>query len=154
LDLDAHCGGGTYSLVKDDARIVHVDVSVSRFDSYVPDGVSSLWLIENGAAYLPTIANSVLPRLRGPFDLCLYNAGMDPHENCATGGLSGITTEILAERERMVFEWARSTGTPIAFVLAGGYVGDKLSQSELVHLHRLTINAAAGQPAEEATCAS
>ena len=50
LDLDAHCGGGTASLIADEPRIWHVDVS-------------------------------------------------DPSEACDTGGLTGITTEILAARD-------------------------------------------------------
>jgi len=153
LDLDAHCGGGTYSIIKDDDRIACLDISVSGFDEYKPEGDSTLTLVSRADEYLRVIGG-LLPDEPARFDLCLYNAGMDPHENCDVGGLPGITTEILAARERIVFDWARVTKTPIAFVLAGGYVGSKLSQSELVHLHRLTINAAAGQPAEETTCAS
>jgi acetoin utilization deacetylase AcuC-like enzyme len=34
LDFDAHCGGGTRSLIEDDPRIWQIDVSVSRFDGY------------------------------------------------------------------------------------------------------------------------
>ena len=37
IDLDAHCGGGTVSMVED-LDIVHVDVSVSTFDRYEPHG--------------------------------------------------------------------------------------------------------------------
>ena len=69
---------------------------------------------------------------------------MDPHEGCPVGGLAGITTEIIAERERMVFDWCRAQGLPVAFVLAGGYTGPALDQRGLVELHRLTIAAAAG----------
>lgn len=76
------------------------------------------------------------------FGLVIYNAGMDPYEGCAVGGLRGITADILAERERIVFEWCRSLSIPVAFVLAGGYVGPNLTKSELVDLHRLTISAA------------
>jgi hypothetical protein len=68
---------------------------------------------------------------------------MDPHEGSAVGGLAGITEEILAERERLVFAWLRARAIPVAFVLAGGYVGPRLSQEKLVALHRLTVAAAA-----------
>jgi acetoin utilization deacetylase AcuC-like enzyme len=67
---------------------------------------------------------------------------MDPHQSSA-GGLTGITTDVLASREQMVFEWARTQGIPIAFVLAGGYLGRGLDRAGLVALHRLTIAAAA-----------
>ena len=84
-------------------------------------------------------------RRRGPhFDLCLYNAGMDPFEGCDTGGLTGITSEMLLARERLVFDWCRERELPIAFVLAGGYVGGRLDEQGLVDLHRLTLSAAIG----------
>ncbi|HEX6605699.1 MAG TPA: hypothetical protein VF276_02180, partial [Chloroflexia bacterium] len=77
------------------------------------------------------------------FDLCLYNAGMDPYGECLNGGLAGINTAILAERERLVFAWCREQRIPVAFVLAGGYVGGRLTAASLVALHRLTLAAAA-----------
>jgi acetoin utilization deacetylase AcuC-like enzyme len=146
LDLDAHCGGGTHSLVKDDARIRHADVAVNAFDVYAPVAPNTLELIGDADRYLPAIA-SLLTRLEASgtrFDLCLYNAGMDPYEGCEIGGLPGITFATLAARERVVFDWARRVGVPIAFVLAGGYTGARLSEAELVDLHRLTLAAAAG----------
>jgi hypothetical protein len=50
------------------------------------------------------------------FDLCLYNAGIDPHEDCPTGGLSGITRDVLSRRERLVFDWCRARRLPVSFV--------------------------------------
>jgi hypothetical protein len=41
-----------------------------------------------------------------------------------------------------VFEWCRQSGIPVAFVLAGGYVGPGLDEEGLVGLHRLTLDAA------------
>ena len=144
LDLDAHCGGGTHSLIKDDARIWQVDVSVNEFDSHGSTEHSTLSLVDSANDYLPTIDRELkrLLRTAPKFDLCLYNAGVDPHERCAIGGLSGITTGVLAKREMMVFEWCLVNRVPVAFVLAGGYVGPDLTQEELVLLHRLTIEAA------------
>ena len=85
------------------------------------------------------------------FDIAIYNAGMDPHQG-SMGGLDGITFSMLAERERMVFEWARRRALPVAFALAGGYVSEALMQGDLVGLHRLTLASAAlansGRPLE------
>ena len=53
-----------------------------------------------------------------------------------------MTAAILAERDRIVFAWAARHACLVAFVLAGGYVGDRLSQTTLVALHRQTIAAA------------
>ena len=81
------------------------------------------------------------------FDLCIYNACMDPFEGCPVGGLKGITRHILSEREARVFNWCAGKKLPIAFVLAGGYLGAGLDEAGLVSLHRLTL-AAASQSAK------
>lgn len=77
------------------------------------------------------------------FDLCIYNAGMDPHEDCSTGGLAGITREVLAESEKVVFSWCKRRRLPVAFVLAGGYASPRLDKAGLVELQRLTLAQAA-----------
>ncbi|HVA88455.1 MAG TPA: hypothetical protein VNL71_01300 [Chloroflexota bacterium] len=144
LDLDAHCGGGTQSLVADNPRIWHVDVAVDAYDRYEPSPRCSLTLVEEARDYLESIAARlvVLEREAPRFDLCLYNAGMDPAQDCAIGGLPGITETVLRERETMVFSWCRQRRIPVAFVPAGGYVGPRLDRDGLVTLHRLTLEAA------------
>jgi acetoin utilization deacetylase AcuC-like enzyme len=141
LDLDAHCGGGTHSIIDGDDRIRQVDVSVNIVDAYWMNGSNTLDIIRDADKYLPTI-EARLAEL-GAFDLCLYNSGMDADERCAVGGFPGITAEVLKQREEMVFAWSKKKGIPIAFVLAGGYCGDSLAQDELVALHRYTIESAA-----------
>jgi hypothetical protein len=49
---------------------------------------------------------------------------------------------MLCAREQLVFDWCREREWPIAFVLAGGYKGDRLTKEGLVDLHRLTLSAA------------
>lgn len=147
LDLDAHCGGGTVSLIARDPRVWQVDVSVSFFDTYDSQKRFLLRLVESSREYLSVIEEVLQEvRRRGPrFDLCLYNAGMDPFEGCLIGGLEGITRQTIAARERMVFDWCRDRRIPVAFVQAGGYVGARLDEKGLVGLHRLTLEAAVGQ---------
>jgi acetoin utilization deacetylase AcuC-like enzyme len=151
LDLDAHCGGGTAAIVRGWQDVVHVDVSVSAFDRYDrdKDGRSSLDVVTSATDYLPTIARRLRALHDLSFDLVIYNAGMDPHQ-ASPGGIPGITFATLAERERLVFAWARDRRLPVAFTLAGGYLSPDLSQDDLVGLHRLTITAAgianAGHP--------
>ena len=144
LDLDAHCGGGTFELLRDDPAVQQVDLAVSAYDSYRPSERMRLDVIDRADDYLPTLRarlDALSGRVPG-FDLVLYNAGMDPYEGCAVGGLVGMTRDVLRERERMVFDWCRSEGLPVAFVLAGGYTSPRVTQEELVELHRLTISAA------------
>lgn len=146
LDLDAHCGGGTQALLGDLGGVWHVDVSVSDYDAYEPGPRGSLTIVRDAATYLATIAARLeqVAAAGVKFDLCLYNAGMDPCEDSAEDGLPGISAAMLAARESMVFAWCRRHGVPVAFVLAGGYVSDRLDEDGLVALHRLTISAAAG----------
>ncbi|MGH8863640.1 MAG: hypothetical protein ACREVZ_03185 [Burkholderiales bacterium] len=144
LDLDAHCGGGTASLIADEPRIRQLDVSVDSYDAYPDSEQARLVMVKNSSEYLPTVRRLLdeVCHQASSFDLVLYNAGMDPSELCAIGGLAGITQEILAERERMVFEWSCNRRLPIAFVMAGGYVGLDLDERGLANLHRLTLSAA------------
>ncbi|WP_295401383.1 hypothetical protein [uncultured Thiocystis sp.] len=143
LDLDAHCGGGTASLIVSEPQIRQLDVAVDRHDRYPETAQARLVMVKHSADYLPTIQR-LLDALNGDaFDLCLYNAGMDPFQHCAIGGLAGIAESMLAERERLVFDWCQGRGLPIAFVLAGGYIGQRLDRRGLVDLHRLTLSAAA-----------
>jgi acetoin utilization deacetylase AcuC-like enzyme len=146
LDLDAHCGGGTYALIGADPDVWHLDVAVHPFDAYDPGARATLDLVTRAADYLPAIRARLADlAAQGPaFDLCLYNAGMDPYAGCPNGGLPGISEDILADRERLVFAWCRERRIPIAFVLAGGYIGNRLPAAGLVALHRLTIAATAG----------
>lgn len=146
VDLDAHCGGGTASMVRDHPAIWQVDVSTSNFDLYGDSARCEADIVGDAAAYLPKIAERLrkLDTEAVDFSLCLYFAGMDPHEGCSFGGRAGITADVLAERERLVFEWAASRRLPVAFALGGGYAGPALSRESLVGLHRLTMAAAAG----------
>ena len=147
VDFDAHCGGGTASLLSDGME--QVDVSTSSFDAYEPIVGTRLQVVDGqpvascGDRYLDACRDALDAVEGGGIDLCIYNAGMDPHEDCDIGGAAGIDEEILRQRERMVFEWCASRGIPVAFVLAGGYPGARMSESDLVDLHLLTVEAAA-----------
>ena len=144
LDLDAHCGGGTHELIHGDERIWQMDVSVDAFDRYQPRGNNQLEMVHDSSGYLPTIEQKLawLERKAPRFDICLYNAGMDPFGGCSIGGMEGVTQNVLRDREVAVFSWCRMRGVPIAFVLAGGYLGPELERAGLVALHRITLEAA------------
>jgi acetoin utilization deacetylase AcuC-like enzyme len=151
LDLDAHCGGGTYSIVKTWPAVVQLDIAGDSFDAYTPDrtGSSTLDLIHQADAYLPTLERRLAEIESVPFDVMLYNAGVDAYQGCDIGGLRGVTSEVLGARERIVFDWATRRAIPLAFVLAGGYSGLRFPREELVRQHRATIAAAAVSNARE-----
>lgn len=141
LDLDAHCGGGTASIIGDHPGIEQVDVSVNGFDRYTPRGTARQKMA-SGDDYLEVIRGE-LDMIDDPsgVSVMIYNAGMDPHERA--GGVAGITTAVLEQRDQMVFDLATRYDIPTAFVLAGGYVGFGMSMDEVVALHRITIATAA-----------
>ena len=154
LDLDAHVGDGTMDIVAAWTRVTHVDIAVSPWSAPAGDpSRSSLDAVALAGDYLPTLERRLGALDTSGLDLCIYNAGMDPHEDCDLGGLPGLTTEVIRRRERMVFAWARGAGVPVAFVLAGGYAGGALSRDALVDLHRQTIEEAAAGSAAAASCA-
>jgi len=132
LDFDAHCGGGTHSLVKNDEQILHLDLSTNSFDSYEPSGENCLEIGDySDESYLEAI-DEMLERIPGDTELLIYNAGMDPAPM--------ISDEALKEREQRVAAWVKDNQTSAVFVLAGGYTWS-MSQEELVELHLHTIEA-------------
>ena len=138
LDLDAHCGGGTASLISGEGWIYQLDIAVNGFDSYKPQKNAKLVKVDDGHDYLHVL-NEELQSL-DQFDLCLFNAGVDVHQNDC--GVSGIDSTVIVERDLMVFEWAARRRMPVAYVLAGGYVGKNHDRATVAALHRATIRSA------------
>ena len=138
LDLDSHCGGGTFSMVGENEKVVLADVSCNSYDIWRPNSDRHyLEVVKSAKEYLDAVKRA-LEHLNG-VDTLIYNAGMDPFEDCAIGGMRGITREVLAERERLVAQWCEDTQTPAMFVLAGGYGGKNLDLDGVARLHLPTI---------------
>ena len=135
LDVDAHCGGGTHSMVAGQDRILHLDLSVSRFDSYKPLGDNQLKILTHQTGqeldhdYLNEL-DQLLSTVPADTSLVIYNAGMDP--------FPAISAETLCERESMVASWRKKVDVGLAFVLAGGYISS-MPKNELVDLHLHTL---------------
>lgn len=142
LDLDAHCGGGTFDIVGDNPAVRIGDVSTSAFDSWRSGQERHRIEIENDSdSYLDVVAE-MLEHI-GRVDLLLFNAGMDPAQGGGAGSTRGFTSELLEQRELLVAEWCERTSTPVAFVLAGGYVGSSLTLDDVADLHMHTVAALA-----------
>ena len=156
IDLDAHGAGGTHSLVAGDERIRHLDIAVNPYESYRVQRPNTHDFIRSARSYLPALELRLdaLARAGTSFDLCLYYAGMDPYEECETGGLPGITGNVLAKREHIVFAWCKAQGIPVAFGIGGGYVSEGLTREKLVELHRLTLTEATRRNPVRRTAAS
>ena len=139
LDLDAHFGGGTADILSKDKRVRLSDVSVVDFDSWdVKDARRHHQeLVSEHSRYLDAV-DEALARLKG-VGFLIYNAGMDAHGRA--GGLHGVDTEIIRERERRVVAWAGREGVPVTFALAGGYKWGGLTLQQVADLHVETVRA-------------
>ncbi len=107
LDCDMHYGDGTDAILKRLDRRSIINATFGRW-FHRPD---------QAPAYLKRLRETVT--LFDEFDLVLYQAGADVHIDDPLGGV--LSTDQMIERDRIVFEAARSSETPIAWNLAGGY---------------------------------
>ena len=143
LDVDAHCGGGTFDILGNNPLIRIGDVSTNGYDAWRSGQERhKLEITTDPDTYLDVVAE-MLEHI-GSVDLLLLNAGMDPAEGGSAGSTRGFTSELLEARERLVAEWCERTNTPVAFVLAGGYVGSNLTLGGVADLHMHTVAAIAG----------
>jgi acetoin utilization deacetylase AcuC-like enzyme len=107
LDFDQHYGDGTAEILRR-LRLRNVTHYSSGREYHSP---------RQAKRFLAAIP-AILADFSG-CDVILYQAGADPHVEDPLGGW--LTTEQLAERDRIVFETARAMRAPIAWNLAGGY---------------------------------
>ena len=147
LDLDAHCGGGTAQIINGWDGVEQFDLSVIGFDSYESSSNARL-VMSDGPGYLNDLTRGLcdITQPEG-IDLVIYNAGMDVHEDA--GGVRGITTHVVIERERLVMAWCQHNDIPVAFVLAGGYSTARRAMGEVADLHVHTITAATDAVADK-----
>ena len=136
LDVDAHCGGGTHSLI--DGRgldnVLHLDVSTNDFDHYDPGtGPHELVVAHRSDEYVAAVDRMVEQIIDAAPDAVLYNAGMDAIEL--------VPEHVLRGRELFVAGRLREAGVPCVFVLAGGYETPLFSHEQLANLHTATVEA-------------
>jgi acetoin utilization deacetylase AcuC-like enzyme len=141
LDLDAHFGGGTFSILGSHPGVHFADVSVWDLDRWTPTDAGRHYGCEaaSAAAYLPAVRRA-LKRMEG-VDFLIYYAGMDPHEGA--GGIDGISGRTLLSRDRLVARWCAKKGVPVLIAPAGGY-SEPLSLEEIAELHFETIRTFVG----------
>ena len=137
LDFDAHCGGGTVSMLRDlniDHRVHQYDISTNMFDSYEIDDTHNITISTTDEEYQTDVQTTLDYMVDWEWtELILYNAGVDPYPE--------ISTQALQQRDKAVFNKCITESTPCAFVLAGGYTTSQTEQ-ELVQTHINTIHAA------------
>jgi acetoin utilization deacetylase AcuC-like enzyme len=127
LDFDAHYGDGTSEIIQ---RLG------ANFIKHYSAGADFLYAhqAKEFLGMIPALVASMLN-----CQVLLYQAGADQHERDATGD-GFLSTEEMAERDRLVFETAQSLSIPVAWNLAGGYQDPLL---KVLAIHDATMLAAA-----------
>ncbi len=134
IDLDLHQGNGTAKIFQGERRVftfsmhqkdIYPVKEKSDLDMHLPAGTDD-------EAYLELLEHG-LQKIQSKFkaDLILYQAGADPYHQDQLGQLA-LTKEGLRQRDRRVYEFARSKSIPIAVTLGGGYA---FNTDDTVEIH-------------------
>lgn len=139
VDLDVHQGNGTAAIFRDDPTVFTLSLhgaknypfrkEPSDLDVHLPDGCGDADYLD---ALDTALAEMWRRHARQPPGLIFYLAGADPHEGDRLGRLK-LTAEGLVERDRRVFDAARTRRIPVALSMAGGY-GRDVADTVRVHL--------------------
>ena len=143
IDCDVHQGNGSAAILAGDDTIYTFSIhgannfpfhkEQSDLDIALPDGAAD-------EAYLDALDRGLCQAIESSrADLAIYLAGADPFEDDKLGRPK-LSKRGLAERDRMVFEYCRGAGLPVAISMAGGYARDI---ADTVDIHFATVSAAA-----------
>ncbi len=138
LDLDADCGSGTAEIIRSVPGIRQIDVAVDASGAYESNETTMLRVVERASEYLDAITE-LLDRIpKDSVSLCLFSAGVACHERGRIP-LAGVTSEMLAERDKKIFRWAFRRRIPLAYVVGDGGVAADMPREDLISLHRQTV---------------
>ena len=151
LDMDLHYGNGTAQLAVSRPHLFAVSIYGNDFwDNFCYRDVSERHHVDgdnhrsltlpggcNGQTLLETMDRGLALLSQRKPDLLLYQAGADPYFEDPYSPLALDHDDLMA-RDRRVFEFTKSNGLPVAWVLAGGYTSDV---SKVVRVHLNTFQA-------------
>jgi acetoin utilization deacetylase AcuC-like enzyme len=123
IDLDVHQGDGTAEIFSGDPSVLTLSLHGKSNFPFRKQQSSIDVALEDGTGdteYLRALEN-VLPRVaeREP-EIIFYQAGVDGLASDALGKLS-LTPDGLAQRDQMVFEFAKKLDVPLVITQGGGY---------------------------------
>ena len=140
LDCDQHGGDGTAMFTNRMTNLINFSIFGVRFGCKAGERSLTRYIHPkqgNFDLYREAIFEAFQYASHWEADLIIYQAGMDCHQLDKYGS-KWFTTELLYERDRLVFEMAKKMKIPLLFVLAGGYQ----ELDNLVPLHVNTFKAA------------
>ncbi len=142
VDTDVHQGNGTAAIFGGDASVFTFSIHQEHnYPHPKPPSTVDINLADGTGddEYLAILEKNLKQALRDfTPQLLFYVAGADPYREDQLGGLA-LTMEGLAQRDALVFDYARRNAAPVAIALAGGYAR---RVADTVSIHVGTILAA------------
>jgi acetoin utilization deacetylase AcuC-like enzyme len=143
VDCDVHQGNGTAAILAGDPSIFTFSIHAAKNFPFHKEQSDLDIALDDGAgddAYLAALDQGLSQALElSHADLAIYLAGADPYYDDTLGRLK-ISKAGLAARDRMVLEYCRDAGIPVAITMAGGYSRDV---ADTVDIHFATVRMAA-----------
>lgn len=139
VDTDVHHGNGTAAIFAKDPTVFTLSIhQENNYPAHKPPSTLDLNMDDRAddAEYL----DALLPAVEKSLDdfrpqILFYIGGADPFCEDQLGGLS-LTKKGLLERDRRVFEQARTRNIPVATTLAGGYAR-RVEDTVCIHINTI-----------------
>ncbi len=143
IDCDVHQGNGTATILAGDPTVFTFSIHGAKNFPFHKERSDLDIALDDGAgndAYLAALDQGLCQALElSHADLAIYLAGADPFHDDKLGRLK-LTKAGLAARDRMVCQYCRDAGIPVAITMAGGYSRDI---ADTVDIHFATVRMAA-----------
>jgi acetoin utilization deacetylase AcuC-like enzyme len=143
VDCDVHQGNGTAAILASDDTIFTFSIHGANNFPFHKEQSDLDIALDDGTGddvYLAALDHGLCQAIeRSQADLAIYLAGADPYADDRLGRLA-LSKRGLAARDRMVFDYCREAGIPVAITMAGGYARDI---ADTVDIHFETVRAAA-----------
>lgn len=124
LDCDVHQGNGTAALLIDDPATFTFSIHGKNNFPYRKEKSDLDIALDDGAddqLYLDALEKGIQTSLKqARADAVIYLAGADPYAEDRFGRLD-VSKDGLAKRDRLVLQYCRNAGLPVAVTMAGGY---------------------------------
>jgi acetoin utilization deacetylase AcuC-like enzyme len=144
IDCDVHQGNGSAAILAGDDTIFTFSIHGAKNFPFHKEQSDLDIALDDGAGdaeYLAALDHGLCQAIElSRADLAIYLAGADPFADDKLGRMA-LSKHGLAARDRMVLEYCRQAGLPVAITMAGGYAR---AIADTVDIHFQTVRIAAG----------